>query len=347
MARDYMSSEEVQALRNSYDEIKKQQEAEQRAKLEQGIAQYENQRGQVNAAYDDFARQAYINKVQNQRDMEQRLSARGYSGGLSETSNLKLNTDYEEKRNQNQVKRLAELNALDTNVNNLKNSTEQAIASANATTENQYQAALQNLLAQLKQEDLAREQAELERERFEWQKEMAAQEQRLNEQKLALQLANTRSSSYGTSKPYGSSNGTSVSKGNSSGGNTENYPSSGKVYVTYKDGVREVPQDQIDYLLGMNAIEVDYQNGQPVYYERGLKNKVAANNAILNGAQAGASILGSLGNRSNSQIANRQYGGKIYVNNIPYTPQYLQEKINEGLVKTRRLGDGRIEYYIL
>lgn len=83
---DYMSDAERAALRA-------QREATRLAQQ-----QYEDQMPDIQSQADEAARQAYINMRMGQNALPQQMAAMGYGGGLTESSLLGLNTDYENTR---------------------------------------------------------------------------------------------------------------------------------------------------------------------------------------------------------------------------------------------------------
>lgn len=56
--------------------------------------QYEGQKGDINEDYNDLYRQLYINRRQSERRLPQVLAAQGQSGGISESTALQLQNQY-------------------------------------------------------------------------------------------------------------------------------------------------------------------------------------------------------------------------------------------------------------
>lgn len=83
---DYMSDAERAALRA-------QREATRLAQQ-----QYEDQIPDIQSQADEAARQAYVSMMMSKNAMPQQMAAMGYGGGLTESSLLGLNTDYENTR---------------------------------------------------------------------------------------------------------------------------------------------------------------------------------------------------------------------------------------------------------
>ena len=89
---DYNAQKKVQ------EDFLKQQQANEAKKLQnqvnKTISQLEATKNQYGQTYQDNAQQAYIQKMQAQRDLPQQLAAQGISGGLSESGTIALNTAY-------------------------------------------------------------------------------------------------------------------------------------------------------------------------------------------------------------------------------------------------------------
>ena len=72
----------------------------------------------INADSESAMRQAYINNMLSRRDLQQRLTAQGMSGGASETTRASLENNYGNARNQIDTQRNASLADLDQTYNN-------------------------------------------------------------------------------------------------------------------------------------------------------------------------------------------------------------------------------------
>lgn len=135
-------------------QLKAAQEAQRKAREEayaRGTAQqqtdYEYGRGQVNDATDTALRQAYINRMQQQRNLKQLLSAQGLNGGASETTTAGMLNNYANSRNTLESERTAQLaNLMNTYQNNLAELANQK-ASGDAADLTGYQTNLGNLAA--------------------------------------------------------------------------------------------------------------------------------------------------------------------------------------------------------
>ena len=113
---NFLSREDITA---EYQAMADAQAAAREAQLSAILNELGLQRDDVNAAYDDMAREAYINSRQNEMNLPQQLAAQGITGGAAESTLLGLATNYEnnlydnEKSRQNQLASIAnsEINA--------------------------------------------------------------------------------------------------------------------------------------------------------------------------------------------------------------------------------------------
>ena len=92
MATSYQQMiDNYSSARKEQEDFLKRQQQTQAAQLK---AQVDRQIADLDTSYQDNARQAYVQKMQAQRDLPQQLAAQGISGGLSESGNIALNTHY-------------------------------------------------------------------------------------------------------------------------------------------------------------------------------------------------------------------------------------------------------------
>ena len=76
------------------------------AALEAAKGNLDSQKEQVNQQYDDLARQLYIQRRMNERDLPQQMAAMGYTGGITESSALGLQTSYADALRQGETQRI-------------------------------------------------------------------------------------------------------------------------------------------------------------------------------------------------------------------------------------------------
>lgn len=176
-----------QEMRDYYAQIAAQQEAAKRAAVEQAVGQLEGQKGTVSQSYDDLMRQLYIDRRKAEKNLPQQMAAMGYTGGLTESSALGLQTGYAEALRQGEQQKTTTLTDIDRAISDARLSGEISIAEQAA------QLAQQGLLSYT---DLVRAQQEqanwekqfgLQQGQFDWQKTQGAQNQSNYEQELAYQ----------------------------------------------------------------------------------------------------------------------------------------------------------------
>lgn len=136
------------------EQLRAAQEAQRRAREEayqkaaaQQKANYDFSVGQVNDATGNALQKAYINRMLQDKNLQQSLSAQGLNGGASETTTAGMYNNYNNARNDLETERQRQTaNLLNTYQNNIAQ-LEQQRASGEAADLSQYQTALQNLTA--------------------------------------------------------------------------------------------------------------------------------------------------------------------------------------------------------
>lgn len=110
------AAQAAQAMRDYYASIlAAQQQARNSAydrTIQQQQANYAYNAGQVNSAADSALKQAYINRMMNQKNMPQALTAQGLSGGASESTLGSLLNAYSNSRNNIETNRAGNLTSL-------------------------------------------------------------------------------------------------------------------------------------------------------------------------------------------------------------------------------------------
>lgn len=130
------------------------QEAQRRAREEAynkaAAAQksaYDSNVSQLNSTTNKALQEAYINRMLQQRNLQQQLSAQGISGGASETTQASMLNNYQNSRNDLETERARQLaNLMQTYQNNMAALEQQKASGENASLD-QYQTALSNLAA--------------------------------------------------------------------------------------------------------------------------------------------------------------------------------------------------------
>lgn len=83
------------------------------ASVERAINDLAAQKGSTNQSYADLFRQLYRDKMMSQKNINQRLASQGITGGMSESSQLGLETSYADALRQGEQERINTLSALD------------------------------------------------------------------------------------------------------------------------------------------------------------------------------------------------------------------------------------------
>lgn len=160
-----------------YRQAMAQAEAAQKARLEALMGQIDAQRPGINSQADEYARQAYINQRLGQQAARENLAASGLANtGVSETTNLGIQTAYQQALDQiNQNKQTA--------LQNLDNAKVQAQTTGNAdlaSIQSQYASGLADMQTQYEQEMYNRwltgQQMAIQQEQNQWEREWAMQQ---------------------------------------------------------------------------------------------------------------------------------------------------------------------------
>ena len=120
----YQTQYKQQELPNQYegfqDQIKEFQSSQQdllqqqyAAALEAAKLNLDSQKTQVNQQYDDLARQLYIQRRQQEMMLPEQMAAMGYTGGITESSALGLQTSYADALRQGETQRINTIASLE------------------------------------------------------------------------------------------------------------------------------------------------------------------------------------------------------------------------------------------
>lgn len=148
------------------------------AAVQRAVGELTSQKTAVNESYDDYARQAYRDKMSAERDINQYLGARGITGGAAESTILGLSTSYADELRKIEQSRRETVSGLDRAITDarLTGDINNAKAAAEAAKEQA------SLYAQEMAERRAAETAQEQYERAE------AEEQQSWARKLASQM---------------------------------------------------------------------------------------------------------------------------------------------------------------
>ncbi len=101
---------QLKDFQNSQQDLLQQQYA---AALEAAKLNLDSQKTQVNQQYDDLARQLYIQRRQQEMMLPEQMAAMGYTGGITESSALGLQTSYADALRQGETQRINTIASLE------------------------------------------------------------------------------------------------------------------------------------------------------------------------------------------------------------------------------------------
>ena len=101
------------AQNSAYEQALAAQKAANEAAVQKAVNSLEQQKTSTDRSYDDYARQAYVDRMNAQKGIDQRMAARGVTGGAAETTLLGLNTAYSDALRQMERSRIGDISALD------------------------------------------------------------------------------------------------------------------------------------------------------------------------------------------------------------------------------------------
>lgn len=125
---------------------KAREEAYQKAAAQQK-SNYDYALGQVNNATNDALREAYINRMLTERNLQQQLTAQGLNGGASETTTASLYNNYGNARNELEKERQNQIGSISNTYQNNMAQLEAQRASGEAASLSDYAPQLANLVA--------------------------------------------------------------------------------------------------------------------------------------------------------------------------------------------------------
>lgn len=139
-----------------YDDAVKANNDAAKAAAERALGQVEQGVGELGTQYGNLNKQLYRDYMESLRTLPQEMAARGYSGGMSESARLGLDTAYGERLNENEAARLAAIAKLREQGADAEYQANAARDQANAQAQQNLYANLANLLAQQQQDKAQR-----------------------------------------------------------------------------------------------------------------------------------------------------------------------------------------------
>lgn len=136
-----------------YDDAIAANDAAAKAAAERAREQVDASIGSLGDSYGNLNRQLYRDYMESLRLLPQELAAKGYSGGMSESARLGLDTAYGERLNENEAARIAAIADLNQQAADAEYQTNAARDQANAEAQQNLYANFMNLLLQKQNDD--------------------------------------------------------------------------------------------------------------------------------------------------------------------------------------------------
>lgn len=135
-----------------YDDAVKANNDAAKAAAERSLTQVEQGIGELGEQYGNINKQLYRDYMESLRVLPQELAARGYSGGMSESARLGLDTAYGERLNENEAARIAAIMQLRQQGADAEYQANAARDQANAEAQQTLYANMMNLILQQQQD---------------------------------------------------------------------------------------------------------------------------------------------------------------------------------------------------
>lgn len=135
-----------------YDDAVKANNDAAKAAAERALAQAEKGVGELGEQYGSLNKQLYRDYMESLRVLPQEMAARGYSGGMSESARLGLDTAYGERLNENEAARIAAIMQLRQQGADAEYQANAARDQANAQAQQNLYANMMNLILQQQQD---------------------------------------------------------------------------------------------------------------------------------------------------------------------------------------------------
>lgn len=135
-----------------YDDAVKANNDAAKAAAERAFAQAEKGVGELGDQYGSLNKQLYRDYMESLRVLPQEMAARGYSGGMSESARLGLDTAYGERLNENEAARIAAIMQLRQQGADAEYQANAARDQANAQAQQNLYANMMNLILQQQQD---------------------------------------------------------------------------------------------------------------------------------------------------------------------------------------------------
>ena len=101
-----------------YDQYAEATQAAIRAAVQNAVNGYRDQIDTTNQDSDELARQAYIAKMQGQKNLDQQMAANGFAGGMADSQRIATETNYQNQLNELEKQRQATVKELESAITN-------------------------------------------------------------------------------------------------------------------------------------------------------------------------------------------------------------------------------------
>ena len=160
-----------------YDQYAEQTQAAIKAAVQNAVNGYRSQIDTTNQDSDELARQAYIAKMQGQKNLGQQMAANGYAGGMADSQRIATETDYQNQLSEIEKQRLATVKELESAITN-------AQLTGDMQTAQELASYLQNIQSQWA--SYVQNQQQLAQQNY-WNQKQLDNQNYWNEQDMAMQ----------------------------------------------------------------------------------------------------------------------------------------------------------------
>ena len=155
---------------NAYDDYLAKMQQSYADQLQLTKNEYEAQKDTINDSYNNLYDQLHTEKINNEKNLNQILKAQGISGGMTESSALRLANDYTAALNQAEQQRIKNISEVDRAIANAELTSNISQSQLEAEIQQAAQTALQNLALQMQDQKLTIDQ--LNEARQQWAQQM-------------------------------------------------------------------------------------------------------------------------------------------------------------------------------
>lgn len=267
-----------------YDDAVKANNDAAKAAAERALAQVEQGIGELGDQYGNINKQLYRDYMESLRVLPQEMAARGYSGGMSESARLGLDTAYGERLNENEAARIAAIMQLRQQGADAEYQANAARDQANAEAQQNLYANMINLLLQQQQDAATKAQNMAQYGDFSGYLDLGYSQSQIDAMKKAWIAANpemAQALGYVSTPSYGSYGGSGGGNNTDTSGTDASGMKPGDQKVTI-DGQEFVVNDHGETRFNGNMTRGEIQRKAQQDYAAG-EITLAEYNAIIRG----------------------------------------------------------------